>query len=113
MTDKPKRGRPPKAENKRRRNTINVRLDDAAHSEVKQAALKAGRSLSGEIQRRLADYERMFKAVPECDMTLRDWFAGQALAGIMANPNVVSIADAEVVKAAYQHADAMLDARAG
>ena len=63
MTDKPKRGRPPKAESKRRRNTINVRLDDAAHSEVEQAASEAGRSLSGEIQHRLADYERMSEVI--------------------------------------------------
>jgi len=59
MTDKPKRGRPPKAESDRRRNTINVRLDDAAHSSVERTASEAGRSLSGEIQHRVTDYESM------------------------------------------------------
>lgn len=51
-------------------------------------------------------------------MSLRDWFAGQALAGICANghtpwsPNVADIEDAEVARAAYDLADAMLAARA-
>lgn len=50
-------------------------------------------------------------------MSLRDWFAGQALAGICANghtpwsPNVADIEDAEVARAAYDLADAMLGAR--
>ena len=57
MQDKPKRGRPPKAEGEKRRNTINVRLDDVAHGKIERAASEAGRSLSGEIQSRLADYE--------------------------------------------------------
>jgi len=57
--NKPKRGRPPVAENKRRRNTINVRLDNPAYAEIEEAAKKAGRSLSGEIQYRLASYSFM------------------------------------------------------
>lgn len=47
----------------------------------------------------------------EPGMSLRDWFAGQALAGIMANPNVKNVADDDVVKAAYTHADNMLHQR--
>jgi hypothetical protein len=43
-------------------------------------------------------------------MTLRDWFAGQALAGFCANPtntdNQTTLADR-----AHKHADAMLKAR--
>jgi hypothetical protein len=48
-------------------------------------------------------------------MTLRDWFAGQALAGYMADPNLVcgdSVARQRVAKVCYGLADAMLEARA-
>jgi hypothetical protein len=48
-------------------------------------------------------------------MTLRDWFAGQALAGYMADPNVVcgdSVARQRVAKVCYGLADAMLKERA-
>ena len=43
-------------------------------------------------------------------MTLRDWFAGQALAGILANPEIDIPADdtAEIV---YRYADAMIAER--
>lgn len=42
-------------------------------------------------------------------MTLRDWFAGQALSGILANPMLDPSED--LTAAAYEQADAMLDAR--
>jgi len=42
-------------------------------------------------------------------MTLRDWFAGQALAGMLANPHTWTEEDLE--GAAYRYADAMLRAR--
>ena len=43
-------------------------------------------------------------------MTLRDWYAGQALAGLEANSSVdMTVEDAAVM--AYQLADAMLAAR--
>lgn len=46
----------------------------------------------------------------EPGMTLRDWFAGQALAGLIAHPSsegsVITVA-----QWAYDHADAMLAAR--
>jgi hypothetical protein len=48
---------------------------------------------------------------PEFGMTLRDWFAGQALAGFMANtkrPTTIAEDDATWC---YQIADAMLAAR--
>ena len=56
-------------------------------------------------------------AIPaNCDgyedgMTLRDWFAGQALSGITADPSVEDMDQNEIAKAAYIYADAMLEAR--
>jgi hypothetical protein len=41
-------------------------------------------------------------------MTLRDWFAGQALAGMLANPDSWTGAGGVM---AYRYADAMLRAR--
>ena len=43
-------------------------------------------------------------------MTLRDWFAGQALAGILANPSRLDSID-NTTGGAYTIADAMLMAR--
>lgn len=42
-------------------------------------------------------------------MSLRDWFAGQALAGVLANCTAISTQDA--AQWAMQFADAMLEAR--
>ena len=58
----------------------------------------------------------------ECGMSLRDWFAGQALSGILSNQKIVEslMQIAENHKSpwgnaisicAYQQADAMLEAR--
>lgn len=44
-------------------------------------------------------------------MTLRDWFAGQTLAGIWADATLKGTAE-QIAKAAYDQADAMLAARA-
>jgi hypothetical protein len=46
-------------------------------------------------------------------MSLRDWFAGHALAGILANPNhrIGEITFERIGKDAYIFADAMLSAR--
>lgn len=43
-------------------------------------------------------------------MSLRDWFAGQALAGMLADSNVTGTYD-KLASAAYDMADAMLAAR--
>lgn len=45
-------------------------------------------------------------------MTLRDWFAGQALAGLLASPQTGDDANA-VIRAAFSAADAMIAARKG
>jgi hypothetical protein len=42
--------------------------------------------------------------------SLRDWFAGKALAGMLADPNVLATAP-EVADTAYRFSDAMLEAR--
>ena len=46
---------------------------------------------------------------PESGMTLRDWFAGQALAGILAES--ASGSEEGIASVAYAMADAMLKAR--
>ena len=46
-------------------------------------------------------------------MTLRDWFAGQALVGLIAEPKTVAEPPHRIAKAAYLVADAMLKARGG
>jgi len=43
-------------------------------------------------------------------MELRDWFAGQALAGLVANTRTTTFSDI-VAEAAYARADAMMEAR--
>ena len=43
-------------------------------------------------------------------MNLRDYFAGQALAGIISDPNVTTD-NGKLAKACYGYADAMLKAR--
>jgi hypothetical protein len=44
-------------------------------------------------------------------MTLRDWFAGQALAGMCADPDMGSNTADAIAGSAYSLADAMLKAR--
>lgn len=43
-------------------------------------------------------------------MTLRDWFAGQAMAGTMADSNVIDKAE-NIAAVAYEVADEMMKAR--
>ena len=45
-------------------------------------------------------------------MSLRDWFAGQAIAGFAANPKNREWTAKECANDAYEYADAMLKARA-
>ncbi len=48
---------------------------------------------------------------PASGMTLRDWFAGQWLAGRAAKKTTAIWAAGEMADAAYKHADAMLAER--
>jgi hypothetical protein len=50
-------------------------------------------------------------SVPHIGMTLRDYFAGQALAGMMAHDQTSSWQDYEVAGDCYVYADAMIKAR--
>ena len=53
------------------------------------------------------------KYEPEFGMTLRDWFAGQALAGMVAKGvSAETVKPVEIAKAAYAIAHAMIDERA-
>ena len=46
-----------------------------------------------------------------CGMTLRDWFAGRALEGMLSYPDEDGIKHIEYARYAYSLADAMLAAR--
>jgi hypothetical protein len=46
-----------------------------------------------------------------CGMTLRDWFAGQALAGLVFHNDYGARSDDEIANGAYAYADAMIAAR--
>lgn len=48
------------------------------------------------------------------DVPLRDWFAGQALVGLIpspARPGVLPLSPSDMARVAYQYADAMMQAR--
>ena len=46
-------------------------------------------------------------------MSLRDWFAGQALSGLLTQPAEIEFGPGHFAKAAYEMADAMIAARKG
>ena len=46
-----------------------------------------------------------------CRMSLRDWFAGQALAGMLAHGDAAHLTYLELASDAYDHADALIEER--
>lgn len=48
---------------------------------------------------------------PDYGMSLRDYFAGQALAGLLSVPNIAHLTESKVARMAYDQADAMLEVR--
>ena len=44
-------------------------------------------------------------------MTMRDWFAGQALTGLLGSPNLIEKSGIVLSEAAFRIADAMLSVR--
>jgi len=60
----------------------------------------------------LANGDIIMEMVTHCGMSLRDWFAGQALQGFCANGNLqgIWIGDA-AARDAYSYADAMIAER--
>lgn len=44
-------------------------------------------------------------------ITLRDWFAGQALAGFCAHEHIANYEPSRLAEIAYEQADAMLETR--
>ena len=58
----------------------------------------------------------MFTHVESEGMDLRDWFAGMALAGILADSKIKGVVKSDydcIATASYLYADAMLKAREG
>lgn len=55
-------------------------------------------------------HENAFGTLRRSDMTLRDWFAGQALVGILSNKDLQGCFD-DMAGSAYLMADAMMRAR--
>ena len=58
-----------------------------------------------------ADPNGMLVEAENRGMSLRDWFAGQALAGLFAHPGASDCSIAEIAQDCYGHADAMIAER--
>ena len=44
-------------------------------------------------------------------LSMRDWFAGQVMQGLYANPNLREFTDSELASIAYKQANEMMEAR--
>lgn len=53
---------------------------------------------------------RLDYSLTDC-MSLRDYFAGKALTGLVLGNDYGNSSDADIAKGAYEYADAMLEAR--
>jgi hypothetical protein len=90
--------------------TVSVEMTDdqfavfRAHQEAHNQAMQSLAAEQMMHAKRCADYA----ADPKPPIALRDWFAGQALAGILAH---YGCDPKDNAKAAYEQADAMLAAR--
>lgn len=76
---------------------------------------KTADNAAGErVQHAFPSGDGKFAGWPSHDygMTLRDWFAGQAMAGISANPELAHEPYSEIAEWSYKQADEMLAARA-
>lgn len=80
---------------------------------------KGGPAFPSGAARRVRDVEGQWTVVPSegsDGMTLRDWFAGQALAGLLANPELAKAMDGRegtdpAALLAFAFADSMLEQR--
>lgn len=59
----------------------------------------------------MVEKPKAFPTLGESGMDLRDWFAGQALAGQVTNPEFASCNEEQMAQASYRLADAMLAER--
>ncbi len=57
------------------------------------------------------DGGQAFPQLNSTGMTLRDWFAGQAMASLYASGVEVDVEDADIAAVCWQLADAMIEAR--
>jgi hypothetical protein len=86
--------------------------------EVREAIFQRGGPMPSEYVRKIGASARKAKpaavaAVPMAQgMTLRDWFAGQALHGLLSNPKSRATV-VDFAESAYRMADGMIAARSG
>ena len=95
-------GRPTKDPVDGERVQLGTRVTAGIKRRLDMASVESGRSLSQETEMRL---EQSFLPV----MTLRDWFAGQALSGMLIADR--DLAPTEFAIHAYRFADLMLEER--
>lgn len=96
-------------ENREKSDQYQLRLPDGMREELAASAKANGRSINSEIVLRLSAGGLAETRVPH--VTLRQWYAGQALAGLLAFPGKVGPAPWKAhnfASAAFEYADAMI-----
>ena len=81
---------------------MNVRVPNGLREELKLAAKANQRTMNGEVVARLSQPD---------GMTLRDWFAGQAMATLLAATTLNPMHPHVAAGRSYEYADALLAAR--